>query len=108
MAETALGYSREDNTHKLITWLTQIANDMPDIISIEILIADPFDESAGNLILKVIYANPKGLERVRADTEHKHFYHMGLRCKTVSRNTLTNANRVRPWEVFADLAISSN
>lgn len=71
MAETALGYSREENSHKLIAWLTQIANDMPDIISIETLIADPFDESAGNIFLKVIYANPKGLERVRANTEHK-------------------------------------
>jgi hypothetical protein len=36
--------------------------------------------------------------------QRKHFYRMGLRCKTVSRNTLANANRVRPWEVFADLA----
>ena len=29
---------------------------------------------------------------------------MGLRCRTISRNTLANANRVRPWEFFADLA----
>ena len=36
--------------------------------------------------------------------QRKHFYHMGLRCKTISRNTLANANRVRPWEDFADLA----
>ena len=36
--------------------------------------------------------------------QRKHFYHMGLRCKTISRNTLANASRVRPWEVFADLA----
>jgi transposase len=36
--------------------------------------------------------------------QRKHFYHMGLRCKTISRNTLANANRIRPWEVFADLA----
>ncbi len=36
--------------------------------------------------------------------QRKHFYHMGLRCKTVSRNALANANRVRPWEVFSDLA----
>ena len=36
--------------------------------------------------------------------QKRHFYHMGLRCKTISRNTLANANRVRPWEVFADLA----
>ena len=36
--------------------------------------------------------------------QKRHFYHMGLRCKTISRNTLANANRVRPWEVFVDLA----
>ena len=36
--------------------------------------------------------------------QRKHFYHLGFRCKTISRNTLANANRVRPWEVFADLA----
>jgi len=36
--------------------------------------------------------------------QRKNFYRMGLRCKTISRNTLANANRVRPWEVFADLA----
>jgi transposase len=29
---------------------------------------------------------------------------LGFRCKTISRNTLANANRVRPWQVFADLA----
>jgi hypothetical protein len=28
-------------------------------------------------------------------------YHMGIRCK-VSRNTLSNANRVRDWRIFAD------
>jgi len=31
-------------------------------------------------------------------------YHMGFRCRTISRNTLANANRTRPWIVFADLA----
>jgi transposase len=36
--------------------------------------------------------------------ERAHWFHMGLRCKTISRNTLANANKVRPWEVFADLA----
>ena len=36
--------------------------------------------------------------------QRQHFYHLGFRCKTNSRNTLANANRVRPWEVFADLA----
>jgi len=36
--------------------------------------------------------------------QRQHFYHLGFRCKTISRNTLANANRVRPWQVFADLA----
>jgi len=31
-------------------------------------------------------------------------YHLGFRCKTISRNTLANANLKRPWQVFADLA----
>ena len=29
---------------------------------------------------------------------------MGLRCKTVSRNTLSNANATRPWQIYADFA----
>ena len=32
--------------------------------------------------------------------QRQHFSHLGFRCKTISRNTLANANRVRPWEVF--------
>ena len=31
-------------------------------------------------------------------------YHMGLRCKTISRNTLANANATRPWQMYADFA----
>ena len=31
-------------------------------------------------------------------------YHMGFRCKTISRNTLANANAVRPWQMYADFA----
>ena len=29
-------------------------------------------------------------------------YHMGFRCKTISRNTLSNANATRPWQIYAD------
>ncbi len=29
-------------------------------------------------------------------------YHMGFRCKTISRNTLANANATRPWQMYAD------
>jgi len=39
---------------------------------------------------------------LRAQT--KRLYHMGLRCKTVSRNTLSNANATRPWQIYADFA----
>ena len=31
-------------------------------------------------------------------------YHMGFRCKTIARNTLANANTVRPWQMYADFA----
>jgi hypothetical protein len=31
-------------------------------------------------------------------------YHMGFRCKTISRNTLSNANALRPWQMYADFA----
>ena len=31
-------------------------------------------------------------------------YHMGFRCSTISRNTLSNANATRPWKIYADLA----
>jgi hypothetical protein len=36
--------------------------------------------------------------------ERPNWFHMGLRCKEIARSTLANANKVRPWEVFADLA----
>jgi transposase len=32
-------------------------------------------------------------------------YHMGFRCQTVSRNTLANANEVRPWQMYAEFAL---
>jgi hypothetical protein len=31
-------------------------------------------------------------------------YHAGFRCKRISRNTLANANSVRPWSIYADFA----
>jgi hypothetical protein len=31
-------------------------------------------------------------------------YHMGFRCKTIARNTLSNANAVRPCQMYADFA----
>jgi hypothetical protein len=31
-------------------------------------------------------------------------YHLGFRCNTISRNTLANANAVRPWQIYADFA----
>jgi Domain of unknown function (DUF4372)/Transposase DDE domain len=39
---------------------------------------------------------------LRAQT--KRLYHMGFRCNTISRNTLSNANATRPWQIYADLA----
>ena len=59
--------------------------------------------------LALAFAQLTGRESLRdieinLRAQHKHLYHLGFRCKTISRNTLANANRVRPWEVFADLA----
>lgn len=31
-------------------------------------------------------------------------YHMGLRCQTMSRNTVVNANATHPWQTYADFA----
>ena len=31
-------------------------------------------------------------------------YHAGFRCKLISRNTLSNANQIRPWQIYADFA----
>ena len=41
---------------------------------------------------------------VNLRAQAKRLYHMGLRCKIVSRNTLANANATRPWQIYADLA----
>ena len=41
---------------------------------------------------------------VNLRAQAKRLYHMGLRCKTVSRNTLANANATRPWQIYADFA----
>jgi hypothetical protein len=67
------------------------------------------DFSCLDQFLVLAFAQLTGRESLRdieinLRAQRKNFYHMGLRCKTVSRNTLANANRVRPWEVFADLA----
>ena len=31
-------------------------------------------------------------------------YHAGFRCRRISRNTLANANKTRPWQIYADFA----
>ncbi len=33
-------------------------------------------------------------------------YHMGFRCKTISRNTLAHANQERPWQIYAEFAMA--
>lgn len=34
----------------------------------------------------------------------RRLYHIGFRCPTISRNTLANANAIRPWQIYADFA----
>ena len=67
------------------------------------------DFSCLDQFLALSFAQLTGRESLRdieinLRVQRQHFYHLGFRCKTISRNTLANANRVRPWQVFADLA----
>ena len=41
---------------------------------------------------------------VNLRAQSKRLYHIGLRCKTVSRNTLSNANATRPWQFYANFS----
>ena len=59
--------------------------------------------------LALAFAQLTGRESLRdieinLRAQGRHLYRLGFRCKTISRNTLANANRTRPWVVFADLA----
>jgi hypothetical protein len=67
------------------------------------------DFSCLDQFLSMAFAQLTGRESLR-DIEMNlraratQLYHMGLRCKTVSRNTLANANATRPWQIYADFA----
>jgi hypothetical protein len=37
-------------------------------------------------------------------SQQSKLYHLGFRCEMVSRNTLSNANSVRDWRIYADFA----
>ncbi len=41
---------------------------------------------------------------VKLRAQAHRLYHMGFRSKTISRNTLANANATRPWQMYADFA----
>jgi hypothetical protein len=43
-------------------------------------------------------------EPVNLRAQSVRLYHMGFRCKTISRNTLANPNATRPWQIYADFA----
>jgi len=59
--------------------------------------------------LALAFAQLTGRESLRdieinLRAQARHHYRLGFRCKTISRNTLANANGTRPWAVFAELA----
>ena len=67
------------------------------------------DFSCLDHFLALSFAQLTALESLRdieinLRVQRLHLYHLGFRCKTISSNTLANANRVRLWEVFAELA----
>ena len=41
---------------------------------------------------------------VNLRAQARRLYPMGFRCQTISRNTLANANAIRPWQIYADFA----
>ena len=59
--------------------------------------------------LALAFAQLTGRESLRdieinLRVQARHLYRLGFRCKTISRNTLANANCTRPWRVFAEFA----
>jgi hypothetical protein len=59
--------------------------------------------------LAMAFAQLTGRESLRdieinLRAQGRHLYRMGLRCPTISRNTLANANATWPWAVFGELA----
>ncbi len=59
--------------------------------------------------LCMVFAQLTGRESLRdievcLQTFGSKLYHAGFRCKRISRNTLANANQVRPWQIYADFA----
>ena len=59
--------------------------------------------------LALAFAQLTGRESLRdieinLRAQARNLYRLGFRCKTISRNTLANANSTRPWAVFAELA----
>ena len=67
------------------------------------------DFSCLDQFLAMAFAQLTNLESLRdievnLRAQASRLYHMGFRCKTISRNTLANANATRPWQIYADLA----
>ena len=67
------------------------------------------DFSCLDQFLTMAFAQLTGRESLRdievnLRAQPTRLYHMGLRCQTVSRNTLSNANATRPWQIYADFA----
>lgn len=59
--------------------------------------------------LCMVFAQLTGRESLRdievcLKTFGSKLYHAGFRCKRIARNTLANANHVRPWQIYADFA----
>ena len=67
------------------------------------------DFSCLDLFLAMAFAQLTWRESLRdievnLRAQARRLYHMGFRCSTISRNTLSNANATRPWQIYADFA----
>lgn len=71
LLDSALGCTGHENAQKLVDWLTLIAENSPDIISIETIINETNEENSRTVFFKVLYTGPDGLERVRSSCMHE-------------------------------------
>ena len=63
-----------------------------------------FDQFLAMSFAQLTYRESLRDIEVNLRIQAKRLYHLGFRCQTISRNTLSNANAIRSWQIYADFA----
>ena len=63
-----------------------------------------FDQFLAMSFAQLTYRESLRDIEVNLRIQAKRLYHLGFRCHTISRNTLSNANANRSWQIYADFA----